>query len=803
MKFSLSWLSEYIELDVSLDVLVDKLTALGLEVEGVSNPAAALQDFHIAHVVEAVQHPNADKLRVCKVDTGDEIVTVVCGAPNARTGLKGVFAPSGTYVPGVDFTLKPTDIRGVTSNGMLCSEREMMMSDEHDGIIDLPKDAPIGMKFVDYAKLDDPVIEIAITPNRQDCLGIYGIARDLAAAGLGKLKPNAIEPQKGMFKSPVNVIQTLERDDKSACTVFVGRMIKGVKNGPSPKWLQKRLTDVGLRPISTLVDITNYITIAQCRPLHVYDAAKVKGDIKVRLAKEGEEFSALDDKTYTMTGTECAITDDSGIISMGGVMGGVNTGCDASTTDVFVEAALFDPINTAMTGRKHQILSDARFRFERGVDSGFVVDGMEMATKLITDLCGGEVSDLVIAGEVPAWDKQVSFRVERIKTLGGIELSEKICRTILTNLGFVMAKKASKGYFEITVPSWRTDIVGEADIVEEVLRVHGYDEIPAVYMDRPEAVARPTLTSGQQRAKAARRQLATDGLMECITWSFISEHAAGLFGWTDEAIKVDNPISEDLCVMRPSILPNLILAAGTNADRGQKAIGLFEVGPEYSDDTPKGQSLVAAGIRAGVKHTKHWTRGATPVDVFDAKADAIRALEAVGAPVKSLQVFTESAPWYHPGRSGTLRLGAKNIVAAFGEIHPSILKELDVKGPVVGFEVYLDNIPTSRKKGSKTRAAMDTSNLQAVERDFAFLVKKDVSAAKLLNAVKGADKKFIKFVSIFDVFEGKDMEGDEKSIALTVRLEPKDKTFTDKDIEAISAAIISAADKAVSAKLRS
>lgn len=801
MKFSVSWLSDYIELDVSLDVLVEKLTALGLEVEEVSNPAALLGAFRIAHVVEAVQHPNADKLRVCKVDTGEEIVTVVCGAPNARTGLKGVFAPSGTYVPGVDFTLKPTDIRGVMSNGMLCSEREMMMSDEHDGIIDLPEDAPIGMKFVDYAKLDDPIIEIAITPNRQDCLGIYGIARDLAAAGLGTLKPNALEVQKGTFKSPVTV--SIEKDTTEACPVFFGRMIKGVKNGPSPKWLQKKLTDVGLRPISALVDITNYMTVAHCRPLHVYDAAKLTGNIQVRMAKKGEEFVALDDNTYTANGDECVITDDSGVIGFGGIMGGATTGCDENTTDVFLEAALFDPISTAMTGRKHQILSDARFRFERGVDSLFVEPGIEMATKLITDICGGEVSELIKAGDVPAWGKQVDFRVDRIKTLGGIELSEDICRTILTNLGFTMSRQAKGDVFTIDVPSWRTDIVGEADIVEEVLRVHGYDEIPALYLDRTEAVARPTLTKGQQRAKAARRQLASDGLMECITWSFISEKAAGLFGWTDASLKVDNPISADLCVMRPSILPNLIMAAGTNADRGQKAIGLFEVGPEYADDTPKGQSLVAAGIRAGVKHTKHWIEGANAVDVFDAKADAIAALEAAGAPTGNLQVFTESAPWYHPGRSGTLRLGAKNILAAFGEIHPQILKELDVKGPVVGFEVYLDKIPTSRKKGGKTRVAIDASNLQAVERDFAFLVKKDVPAAKLLSAVKGADKKFIKSVTIFDVFEGKGMEDDEKSLAITVRLEPSGKTFTDKDIEAISNAIIATATKAVSAKLRS
>lgn len=801
MKFSVSWLSDYIELNVSLDVLVEKLTALGLEVEEVSNPAAELGAFHIAHVIEAVQHPNADKLRVCKVDTGDEIVTVVCGAPNARTGLKGVFAPSGTYVPGVDFTLKPTDIRGVTSNGMLCSERELLMSDEHDGIIDLPEDAPVGMKFVDYAKLDDPVIEIAITPNRQDCLGIYGIARDLSAAGLGTLKPNAIEAQKGSFKSPVNV--TIDKGSLDACPVFFGRMIKGVKNGPSPKWLQKKLTDVGLRPISALVDITNYMTVAQCRPLHVYDAAKLKGDIAVRMANKGEEFAALDDNTYTALGDECAISDDSGIIGFGGIMGGETTSCSEDTTDVFLEAALFDPISTAMTGRKHQILSDARFRFERGVDSNFTRPGIEMATKLITEICGGEVSELIKAGEVPTWEKQVEFRVERIKTLGGLELSTDICRTILTNLGFTMSDKPKGDVFTIDVPSWRTDIVGEADIVEEVLRVHGYDEIPSVYLDRTEAVARPTLTTGQQRSKAARRQLASDGLMECITWSFISEKAAGLFGWSNNTIKVDNPISADLCVMRPSILPNLIMAAGTNADRGQKAIGLFEVGPEYADDTPKGQSLVAAGIRAGVKHTKHWIEGANAVDVFDAKKDAIAALEAAGAPAGNLQVFTESAPWYHPGRSGTLRLGAKNILAAFGEIHPQILRELDVKGPVVGFEVYLDKIPASRKKGGKTRVAMDASNLQAVERDFAFLVKKDVPSAKLLNAVKGADKKFIKNVTIFDVFEGKGMDEDEKSLALTVRLEPIDKTFTDKDIEAISNAIIAAATKAVSAKLRS
>jgi phenylalanyl-tRNA synthetase beta chain len=801
MKFTVGWLRDYLDFDASLEALTDKLTALGLEVEDVHDPAAALAPFVVGLVVEAKKHPDADRLQVCQVDTGSGVLQVVCGAPNARAGMKGVFAPSGTHIPGTGLDLKPVKIRGVESNGMLCSEREMELSDEHDGIIELDPDAPVGAPYAELAGLNDPVIEIAITPNRQDCLGVHGIARDLAAAGLGKLKGAAPKTVKGSFKSSVQVVLEFDKQHADACPLFVGRLIRGIKNGASPDWLQRRLKAIGLRPISALVDITNYITFDRGRPLHVFDAGKLQGDIRVRLAKEGEQVLALDGETYKLDGSECAITDDSGAIGLGGVIGGEGTGCDENTTEVFVEAALFDPLRTAMTGRRHGIESDARYRFERGIDPAYVVPGMEQATALITELCGGEASELVIAGKLPDTLRSITFNPDRVATLGGLALETAESVAILERLGFA-AKKAKAGSWQITVPSWRVDIVGEADLVEEVTRVHGYDAIPAVDLPRVSAVAKPTLSLAQRRVRAVRRHLAVEGLVECVTWSFMSSENAKLLGEVNASLLLENPISSELDLMRPTIIPNLLAAAKRNQDRGEAAPALFEIGPQYANRTPEGQATVAAGLRAGPRHARHWAVEARSADLFDAKADALAALQAAGAPVAKLKVMDGAPGWYHPGRSGSLRLGPKVILAVFGEIHPRIGDAVGLRGAAAGFEVYLDAIPEPRAKKTRTRAALDASDLQRVERDFAFVVDQGVTAGDLVSAVQGADKAHIRRVGVFDVFEGEGLEEGKKSIAITVLLEPTERTYTDADIEAISGRIVAAAAKATGARLR-
>jgi phenylalanyl-tRNA synthetase beta chain len=806
MKFSIDWLKQHLDTEASLTQIVEKLNAIGLEVEAVSDPGETLGEFHIAHVVEAKQHPNADKLKVCMVDTGNEMVQVVCGAPNAKTGMKGVFAASGTHIPGTGVDLRPTEIRGVTSHGMLCSERELMISDEHDGIIELDGDAPVGQRYIDYAGLDDPVVEIAITPNRQDCLGVHGIARDLAAAGLGTLKPVDKSPVKGSFDSSQKVQLDFDEAHKDACPVFVGRMIRGLKNRPSPKWLQQRLMAIGLRPISALVDITNFMTFNFGRPLHVYDVAKIDGPICARMGKKGEKFLGLDGGDYVIEGGECVIADNAGVLGFGGVLGGEASGCSGETTDVFLECALFDPVRTAMTGRRHQILSDARFRFERGVDWGFIMDGMEIASRMILDLCGGEASHVIVAGTIPEWSRTVPFDPGRIATLGGLELSEKDSLAILESLFFKPKGKDTAykkdGAYKIAVPSWRVDVEGEADLVEEVLRIHGYDNIPAVGLPKTAGVAKPTLTTGQKRARAVKRRLASEGLCECITWSFMPRHAARIFGAGEAPVLLDNPISSELDAMRPSILPNLIAAAQRNADRGAGAIALFEVGPQYRGEQPDDQSLVAAGVRAGSKVPRHWAGGGGAASAYDAKADAIAALEAAGAPVANLKVFGEAPSWYHPGRSGTLRLNPKQILASFGEIHPRALDALDADGPMAGFEIHLDVLTPPRSRKNKTKPAMKTSDLQPVERDFAFVVEAGVKASDVIQAARSADKKRITNVGLFDVFAGKGMEPGTKSLAISVRIEPQTRTFTDEEIEAISAKIINAVEKSTGAYLR-
>ncbi len=793
MKFTLSWLKSYLDTDAALEDILQGLDDTGLEVEGVDNPADKLGAFTVAEIISAEKHPDADKLRVCNVNTGDETIQIVCGAPNARAGIKVVLARPGDYVPGIDVTLKPATIRGVESNGMMCSAKELELGDDHDGIIELSAHATVGDKYIDFAGLDDPVIEIAITPNRQDCLGVYGIARDLAAAGYGTLKNTAIEATKGSFKSPLNV--TLETDE---CPAFMGRYIKNIKNGPSPAWLADQLTSIGLRPISILVDITNLITYDRGRPLHVYDADKLKGDIVARAGVAGENFDALDDKNYTLGGGETVIADDSGVLGFGGIIGGTSTGCSDQTTNVFVESAWFEPISTAFTGRSFGIESDARYRFERGVDPMSLKDGIEQATALILELCGGEASDVVSAGVTPPYGKTISFRSKRVMSLGGLDLPAEKSVAILKRLGFTLE---GNDPYSVTAPSWRRDVEGEADLVEEVLRIHGLNHVPAVALPPLGKKAGSTLTQNQRRARAIKRRLAASGLMEAVTWSFMRDSDALHFGGAGNDLLIDNPISSELNCMRPSILPNLMQAAQRNRDRGASVIALFEVGPQYRDSSETGQDLVAAGVRAGKLTERHWANTQNNVDLFAAKADAIAGLNAIGAPTGNLQVFAQAPAWYHPGRSGTLRLGPKNILAAFGEIHPAILAKLDVEGPIVGFEIFIEKTPPRRAK-SASRGALNVSNLQMVERDFAFVADRSLAASDLIRTVKAADKKHIKHVSIFDVYEGDRIAEDKKSIAVSVVLEPQDKTFSDKEIEAICNSIIAAATKSGEVDLR-
>lgn len=801
MKFTLSWLKDHLETDASLDEITDALTALGLELEDVHDPAKELASFIIGYVVEAKQHPNADRLRVCIVDTGTEKIQVVCGAPNARTGMKGVFAPSGTHIPGTGLDLKKGVIRGEESNGMLCSERELGLSDDHEGIIDLPDDAPVGESFARYKGLDDPVIDIAITPNRGDCLGVRGVARDLAAAGLGTLKPfTAAEKIEGSFKSPVQWKRDFPKGEEGACPMVVGRYFRGLKNGPSPDWMQQRLLAIGLRPISALVDITNYVTFDLGRPLHVFAADKLEGgDLTMRFARDGEKIMALDGKEYELEDGMTCIADGKGVHGIAGIMGGEESGCTEDTTEMFLEVALFDPIRTAATGRKLGIESDARYRFERTVDPASALWGAEVAAHLILEICGGEASELSIAGEMPDTARQISLRPDRVKTLGGVDISvEDQCR-ILETLGF--ETDTSEGQIVATTPSWRPDIDGEACLVEEVLRVNGFDNIPVVPLDRDSALPQQILTIGQRRESFARKTLAGRGMLEAVTWSFMDEAQAGLFGGVPDVLRLDNPISSDLSVMRPSILPNLLAAAGRNADRGYADNALFEVGPSWRDDTPEGEDVLAAGLRMGRSGHRHWAEAPRSVDAFDAKADALAVLAACGAPVDNLQVSRDAPAWYHPGRSGSLRLGP-NVLAWFGELHPRVLKGMDVKGPAVGFEIFIHKVAMPRSKGGKTRPLLRPSPFQPVGRDFAFVVDADVAADSIVRAAKGADKALISDVRLFDLYEGAGLGENKKSVAIAVTLQPTERTLTDEDIEKVSAAVVAAVTKQTGGVLR-
>ena len=809
MKFTLSWLREHLDTDASVAEIAEALTDLGLEVEGVEDPADTLGAFRIARVKEAVQHPDADRLRKCIVETWPdgpggrtEDVQVVCGAPNARTGLIGVFAPAGTHVPGTGVDLKPGVIRGVESNGMLCSERELMLSDDHDGIIDLPADAPLGTRFIDYAGLNDPVIEIAITPNRPDALGVRGVARDLAARGIGTLKPAPAADVKGSFASTIGV--TIDADvAEGGCPVFCGRLVRGVKNGPSPKWLADRLKAIGLRPISTLVDITNLLTFDRARPLHVFDADKVKGNLRVHFARGGEEIVALDDKTYQFETGMMAISDDNGPESIAGVMGGAESGCTDDTVNVFVESAYWDPVMIAATGRRLKINSDARYRFERGVDPAFTPEGLDIAVKLILELCGGEASDMVVAGKVPDTSRSYALRPARVSSLVGMDIPRDEQVRILTALGF--SATGAGETLEVWVPSWRPDVHGEADLVEEIARVASLTKLKAKPLPRPApGVPRPVLTPVQKREQLARRTLAALGYNECVTYSFIDQAAAERFGGGDDAARLENPISSDMSHMRPSLLPGLLQAAARNQARGTMDLALFEVGPVFHGGEPEDEELLATGLLVGSTAPRgpHGDRRA--VDLYDARADCEAVLAAIGAPAKLMTLRGASA-WWHPGRSAKLSLGPKNVLAAFGELHPKVVRAAGVKGTAVAFAIHVAR-PPMPKNTSATRPALILSDLQAVERDFAFVVDADCAAVDIVNAARGADKALIADVTVFDEFTGPKAaaqlgEG-RKSVAIAVRLQPTEKTLTDAEIEAVAAKVVEKVTKATGATLR-
>ena len=801
MKFTLSWLKDHLETDAPLGEIVEKLTMIGLEVEAVDDKAA-LKPFVIARVLTAQKHPEADRLQVLTVDTGDgKPVQVVCGAPNARAGLVGAFAPPGTYVPGIDATLSVGKIRGVESHGMMCSERELQLSDEHAGIIDLPADAPVGTAFAAYAHLDDPVIEINLTPNRPDAASVYGIARDLAAAGLGRLVDGHVGAVPGKGACPVKL--TIEAPE--LCPGFALRLVRGVRNGPSPKWLQQRLIAIGHRPISALVDITNYVTFDRGRPLHVFDAAKVKGGLVVRPARAGEKVLALDGREYTLAPDMCAIADDNGVESIAGIMGGELSGCDGNTTDVLIESALWDAMATARTGRALGIITDARYRFERGVDPEFMVPGIELATKMVVELCGGTPSEVEVVGYAGFTPKTIAFPTSEVKRLTGLDVPAQTSLDILSRLGFT--PKGSGATVDVAVPSWRPDVDGKADLVEEVMRIHGVDRIAPLPLPSFGAVNGKILTTLQVRTRNARRALAVRGMMEAVTWSFIPEAHAKLFGGGRPELKLANPIAADMSDMRPSLLPGLIAAAQRNADRGFADVALFEVSGTYEGDTPDRQRRVAAGVRRGTARAdgqgRHWAGNAAAVGVFDAKADALAALEACGAPVEKLTIEAGGPAWYHPGRSGTIRLGPKTVLGTFGEFHPKTLAALDASGPLAGFEVFVDAIPEPKAKPTRTKPRLDLSPFQQVKRDFAFVVDRAVEAGALTRAAASADRKLIAGVRVFDVFEGASVGAGNKSIAIEVAIQPVERTLTDEDFDALAARIVENVAKQTGGALRS
>lgn len=795
MKFTISWLKQHLETEATLDQIVEAMTMIGLEVEAVSNPASTLAAFTVAKVLSAEPHPDADRLRVCQVDTGDGTKQIVCGAPNARAGIWIAFAPVGAYVPGIDLTLKAVKIRGQDSFGMMCSAKELQMGEDHDGIIELSGDGlHVGQLISDALQLDDPVIDFEVTPNRPDWLGVNSIARDLAAAGLGRLIEQPIAAILGKFACP----QQVNIEHEQACPAFVGRVIRGVNNGPSPKWVQKCLISIGLRPISALVDITNLMSIDRARPLHVYDLAKLEGNIHVRLGRTGESLAALDDKTYQINNEMCVIADDSGAIGLGGVIGGAKTGVSETTKDVFIECALFDPQRTMQTGRTTNITSDARYRFERGVDSGFVLDGLEMASQWVLDWCGGEPSEVCFAGKIPANPAKVNFDLQQVKRLTGLNLSDQQIIAVIEPLGFVCGS-VTDHRMQVQPPSWRRDVSAAPDLVEEVARIIGYDKLPSTSLVRAPGTlpAKPSL--GQSRAGKLRYALAGIGYFECVTWSFCAGKHAKAFGGGGEDLLLVNPISSELDCMRPSVLVHLALAAQRNADRGHGAVRLFEVGPVYKGDNPQQQHLSAAAI-ISADNTRHW-QGNTAPDLFTAKAAVLHALSAAGAKVDALQTHANTSAYWHPGRSGALRLGPKNTLAEFGELHPRVLNTLGVDGPLYGFEIWPGAIPAPRKFKT-SRSALISFDLQSLTRDFAFVVTEDIHAEAVVRAAKNADKKLITKVKVFDLYTGKGTQPGHKSLAIEVTLQPDQQSLSEAQIEAVSKQIIAKVSLATGGVLR-
>ncbi|MEM9636270.1 MAG: phenylalanine--tRNA ligase subunit beta [Pseudomonadota bacterium] len=798
MKFTLSWLKDHLDTSATLDEIVYTLTDLGLEVEGVEDRGTRLRDFTIGYVKSAEKHPDADRLRVCQVDTDEGVKQIICGAPNAREGITVVVAKPGVYVPGIDTTIGVGKIRGIESFGMMASEREMELSDEHDGIIELPS-GEVGQSFVDWlaehdpAKVD-PVIEIAITPNRPDALGVRGIARDLAARGLGKLRKRDVEAVEGAFDCPVTV--TIDGDTLEQCPVFYGRVIRGVKNGPSPDWLQDRLRAIGLRPISFLVDVTNFFTYDRNRPLHVFDADKIAGNtLRVHRAKGGERLIGLDEKEYTFAEGMTLISDANGVESIGGVMGGLASGCTEETTTVFLEAAYFDPVRTAYTGRALKINSDARYRFERGIDPAWTPLGIEHATRMILDHAGGEPSEVIVAGKIPDTDRAYKLDAARVRSLVGMDIPESEQRQTLTSLGFILEGNMAH------VPSWRPDVQGEADLVEEVARIASLTKLQGTPLPRlTDGVPKPILSPLQRREAIARRTCAALGYNECVTYTFIDQASAALFGGGDDATQLENPISSDMSHMRPALLPGLLQAASRNQARGFSDLALFEVGPAFHGGEPGDQHLQMSGLLVGRNGPKDVHGASRPVDVYDVKADAEAILAAMGAPAR-VQILRGAREWWHPGRHGMICLGPKKVLGIFGEVHPRVLEAMDVKGPAMAFTLWPEEVPLPRKAGA-TRPALEISDLQAVERDFAFVVDAEVEALTLVNAAMGADKALIEDVRVFDEFIGGSLGEGKKSLALTVRLQPQSSTLKDADIEAVSAKVVEKVTKATGGVLR-
>jgi phenylalanyl-tRNA synthetase beta chain len=803
MKFTLPWLKEHLETDAPLPEIVDKLTMIGLEVENVEDKAAQLKPLVIASVLSAEKHPNADRLRVCMVDIGTSgPVQVVCGAPNARSGMKAVFAPPGTYIPGKKITLGIGKIRDVESRGMLISGAEIEVSNDADGIIELPADAPVGKPYLEWAGVSDPVIEINLTPNRPDCTGVAGIARDLGATSIGSYKDKIPKPVRGSFPCPVKVTLDFGKT-QSLCPAFGLRLVRGVKNGPSPDWLQKRLTAIGLRPINALVDITNFITFDRGRPLHVFDADKVHGNLTVRRARNGEKLLALDGKTYTLDEAICVIADEKGVESLSGIMGGEATGCSETTTNVLVESALWDELNIAQTGRKLGINSDARYRFERGVDPAFMLPGLELATQMILDLCGGEASETVVAGDPTPKEKIIDFPLSELPRLTGLKLPLADLRRVLEKLGFFTAGQGER--LKVAVPSWRPDVAGRADIVEELVRIVGVDRVPSTRFGREQA-RKPVLTAIQNRTRKAKRALAARGLLEAVTWSFVSKREAELFGGGAPELALANPIAAELSDMRPSLIPGLIMAAQRNADRGFPDTAVFEVGQIFKGDKPADQLTAASGLRRGLARPsgngRHWSDKSGPVDVFDVKADAFAVLAASGAPMQALQVVPGGPAWFHPGRSGTIQIGPQNVLGHFGELHPRAIAGLKAEGPLVAFEVILEKIPEPKARPTRAKPLLDVSAFQPVERDFAFVVDNSVKAADIVRAAQNVDKKLVTNVVVFDVYEGKGIDPGKKSIAIAVTIQPREKTMTDAEIETLAGKIVAEVTKRTGGVLR-